>query len=210
MTVSPSTKTYGNIYNELNQFISKNQNMDKLDDAAKEAGYNLLSNVTVTANDQLLGSIKNSRPVIRWAFQNSKGDISEIFECDDKFVIAAIQGTLPEGYRSLESVTPMLKSELIAQKKGEKIVQELSAKNLSSVDAYAQAMNSSADSVKFVSFATRRIAGIGVEPKLNAMVSLAQKDQLSAPVAGNNGVYVFKVYEPVSYTHLTLPTNSLV
>ena len=64
MTVSPSTKTYGNIYNELNQFISKNQNMDKLDDAAKEAGYNLLSNVIVTANDQLLGSIKNSRPVI--------------------------------------------------------------------------------------------------------------------------------------------------
>lgn len=56
-------------------------------------------------------------------------------------------------------------------------------------------MNSSADSVKFVSFATRRIAGIGVEPKLNAMVSLAQKDQLSAPVVGNNGVYVFKVYE---------------
>ena len=106
-------------------------------------------------------------------------------------MIAAIQGTLPEGYRSLESVTPMLKSELIAQKKGEKIAQDLSAKNLSSVDAYAQAM----DSVKFVSFATRRIAGIGVEPKLNAMVSLAQKDQLSAPVVGNNGVYVFKVYE---------------
>ena len=28
-----------------------------------------------------------------------------------------------------------------------------------------------------------------------AMVSLAQKDQLSAPVVGNNGVYVYKVYE---------------
>ena len=194
MTVSPSTKTYGNIYNELNQFISKNHDMNKLDDAAKEAGYNLLSNVTVTANDQLLGSIKNSRPVVRWAFQNKKGDISEIFECDDKFVIAAIQGTLPEGYRSVESVTPMLKSELVAQKKGEKISQDLAAKNLTSVDAYAQAMNSSVDSVKFVSFATRRIAGIGVEPKLNAMVSLAQEGQLSAPVAGNNGVYVFKVY----------------
>ncbi len=110
-------------------------------------------------------------------------------------MIAAVQGSLPEGYRSLESVTPMLKSELIAQKKGEKIAQDLSAKNLNSVDAYAQAMSSSVDSVKFVSFATRRIAGIGVEPKLNAMVSLIQKGQLSAPVAGNNGVYVSKVYE---------------
>lgn len=194
MTVSPSTKTYGNIYNELNQFISKNRDIDKLDDAAKEAGYNLLSNVTVTANDQVLGTIRNSRPVIRWAFQNGKGSISEIFECDNKFVIAAVQGTLPEGYRSLESVTPMLRSELVAQKKGEQISQALAAKNLTSVDAYAQAMGASVDSVKFVSFSTRRIAGIGVEPKLNAMVSLAQKDQVSAPVAGNNGVYVFDVY----------------
>ena len=194
MTVSPSTKTYGNIYNELNQFISKNRDIDKLDDAAKEAGYNLLSNVTVTTNDQVLGTIRNSRPVIRWAFQNGKGSISEIFECDNKFVIAAVQGTLPEGYRSLESVTPMLRSELVAQKKGEQISQALAAKNLTSVDAYAQAMGASVDSVKFVNFSTRRIAGIGVEPKLNAMVSLAQKGQVSAPVAGNNGVYVFDVY----------------
>ncbi len=194
MTVSPSTKTYGNIYNELNQFISKNRDVDKLDDAAKEAGYSLLSNVTVTTNDQVLGTIRNSRPVIRWAFQNGKGSISEIFECDNKFVIAAVQGTLPEGYRSLESVTPMLRSELVAQKKGEQISQALAAKNLTSVDAYAQAMGASVDSVKFVSFSTRRIAGIGVEPKLNAMVSLAQKGQVSAPVAGNNGVYVFDVY----------------
>ncbi len=55
-------------------------------------------------------------------------------------------------------------------------------------------MGSSVDSVKFVNFGTRRIAGIGIEPNLNAMVSMAQVDQVSAPVKGNNGVYVFKVY----------------
>ncbi len=195
MTVSPSTKTYGNIYNELNQFISKNNNMEKLDDAAKEAGYNLLSNVIVTSGDQTLGSVKNSRPVIRWAFQNSKGNISEIFECDDKFVIAAVQGDQKEGYRSLAAMTPVLQAELAAQKKSEMLAQQLAAKNLTSIDAYANAMGSSEDSVKFVNFNTRRIAGIGVEPKLNALISLAQKGQVSAPVAGNNGVYVFEVYE---------------
>lgn len=195
MTVSPSTKTYGNIYNELNQFISKNNNIDKLEEAAKEAGYNLLSNVVVTSADQTLGSVKNSRPVIRWAFQNSKGNISEIFECDDKFVIAAVQGEQKEGYRSLAAMTPVLQSELAAQKKSEMLAQQLAAKNLTSIDAYANAMGSSEDSVKFVNFNTRRIAGIGVEPKLNALISLAQKGQVSPPVAGNNGVYVFEVYE---------------
>lgn len=195
MTVSPSSKTYSNIYNELNQFISKNSDLAKLDDAAKEAGYNLISGVTVTADNQTLGSIKNSRPVIRWAFQNDKGKISEIFECDDKFVIAGVEGTLKEGYRSVASVTPALRAEIAAQKKGEKIAADLKAKNLTSVDAYAEAMGSRVDSVKFINFGTRRIAGIGVEPKMNAMVSIAEVGQLSEPVVGNNGVYVFKVYD---------------
>lgn len=194
MTVSPSSKTYSNIYNELNQFLSKNNTMAKLEENAKEAGYNLVSDVTVSGADQTLGGIKNSRPVIRWAFQGDKGDVSEIFECNDKFVVAAIQNQLPEGYRSVDMAAPSLRAELVNQKKGEKIAAELAAKNLTSVDAYAQAMNSSVDSVKFVSFGTGRISGIGVEPKLNALVSLAQVDQVSAPVEGNNGVYVFKVY----------------
>ena len=194
MTVSPSSKTYSNIYNELNQFISNNHSLEKLTANAKEAGYNLVSDATVTKDDQLLGSVQNSRQVIRWASQNDKGAISEIFECNDKFVVAAMKGSLDEGYRPVELVAAPLKAELIAQKKGEQIAAALAAKNLTSVEAYAEAMGAKVDSVKFVNFATRRISGIGIEPNLNAAVAMAQVDQVSAPVKGNNGVYVFKVY----------------
>ncbi len=194
MAVSPSSKTYSKLYNDLNQFIANNQDIDKLDAAAKEAGYNVSTNQTVTADNQMLGMIKNSRPVIRWAFQNDKGAISEIFECDDKFVIAAVEGSISEGYRPLSMVSDALKREIIAQKKGDQIASELSAKNLTTVEAYAEAMDAHVDTVKFVNFGTRRISGIGVEPKLNAAVAMAQVDQVSAPVKGNNGVYVFKVY----------------
>lgn len=194
MQVSPSSKTYSNIYNDLNQFVSKNNNMDKLDEAAKEAGYNLVSNVTVTAADQNIGFIQNSRPVIRWAFEHDKGNISEIFECDNKFIVAAVQGRLKEGYRSLQAVSSSLKSELINQKKGEQIVQDLASKNLTTLEAYSGVMNGSVDSVKFVNFGTQRIAGLGMEPKLNAYISLSKVNEVSAPIAGLNGVYVFKVY----------------
>lgn len=195
MTVSPSSKTYSNLYNDLNQYISNHGNVATLDETAREAGYNVISDYTVNASDQMIGTIRNSRPVIRWAFENKKGKISEIFECDDKFVVTAVQGTIPEGYRSLSSVESALRSELITRKKGEIITRELAGKNLNSVDAYAQAMGANVDSVKFVSFGTRRITNIGVEPKLNAIISLTPVNQVSAPVAGNNGVYVFQVTE---------------
>jgi len=46
----------------------------------KEAGYNLISGATVTTDDQLLGSIKNSRPVIRWAAFSSNLAIELFFD----------------------------------------------------------------------------------------------------------------------------------
>ena len=105
-----------------------------------------------------------------------------------------VEKYFPAAAKERIMVAPALRAELAAQKKGDKIAQELAAKNLTSVEAYAETMGSSVDSVKFVNFGTRRIAGIGIEPNLNAMVSMAQVDQVSAPVKGNNGVYVFKVY----------------
>lgn len=195
MTVSPSSKTYSNIYNEMNKYLSANSDIKKMDETAKKAGYSIFSDVTITGADQMIGTIKNSRQVVRWAFQNDKeGSVSEIFECEDKFVIAAVQESLPEGYAPVKKVAPALKAELIAQKKGEKIAADLAAKNISSLEGYAQAMGSRIDSVKFVSFGTRRITGIGVEPKVNAVVAMTPVGQLTAPVKGNNGVYVLKVY----------------
>ncbi len=193
MAVSPSSKTYSNLYNELNSYVSQNNTAAKFEENAQESGYNLSKDVTVGKNDQTLGFIRNSRPVIRWAFQTEKGKISDIFECDDKFVVAVVQGTVPEGYRSLASVTPMLQNELRAEKKGAMIVDELKAKNLNSLEAYAQAMNSKVDSVKFVGFDTQRISGIGLEPKINAIASLSEVGQLSQPIAGTGGVYVLQV-----------------
>lgn len=193
MGVSPSSKTYSDLYNELNQYLSNNGTTAKFEENAQEAGYNLIKDVTVGKNDQTLGFIRNSRPVVRWAFQTDKGKISEIFESDDKFVAAVVKGTIPEGYRSLASVTPLLENEIRAQKKGEMIVSDLTAKNISSMSSYADAMSGRVDSVRFVGFNTTRISGIGNEPKINAVASVSNVGQISSPIAGNNGVYVIQV-----------------
>lgn len=193
MAVSPSSVTYSNLYNNLNQYLSTNNTQDKFEENAQEAGFSLIKDATVTKNDQTIGFLGNSRQVVRWSFETDKGKVSDIFECDDKFIAAVMKGTIPEGYRSLASVTPQLENELRSQKKGEMIVQDLKSKNPGSLSAYAQAMNSKVDSVKFVGFNTSRISGIGIEPKLNAIAFASPAGQMSQPVAGTNGVYVLEV-----------------
>ena len=195
-TVTPSSATRSLLYNSLNQFIANNNTIEKMTAAAEENGYILNTNVRLASTDMIIGnSITGARQVIRWAFNNKKGQISEIHECDDKFVVAAHKGRLPKGYQSLESVTPYLQDEIIFKKKGELIAANLKAKNLSSIPAYAEAMSANPDTVKFITMATSRITNIGVEPKLNALVTYSPLNAVSEPVVGNNGVYVFEVID---------------
>jgi len=55
-------------------------------------------------------------------------------------------------------------------------------------------MGSVIDTVRFINMNTSRITGIGLEPILNTKVTYAPLNQISEPIAGNNGVYVFNVF----------------
>ena len=194
LSVTPGTKTYSSLYNGLNQFISLNNSVEKIEAEAREAGYILNSNVSITADDRYLGMIFDARPVIRWVFDSKKkGEISGIFELNNHYVVAARKEILPKGYQSLQSVAPILRSELAAKLKGEEIVKELKTKNLRSIEEYAGAIETRVDTVRYIDFATSRITGIGTEPALNAHITFAQPHTVSEPVIGNNGVYVFSV-----------------
>lgn len=191
--VTPSENTYNKLYNDLNKYISENSTLDKFKSAASESGYVCQPDFPVRTTDQRIGIINNSRPIVRWAFEHKKGSISEIFDCQDKFVVAAVENEITKGFSPLNSVSDILKRSLLNEKKGEKIVADLKARNLTDMQQYSDAMRSPVQSVKFVSFGTSTIAGIGTEPVLNQKAPLAEIGKISEPTVGKNAVYVFKV-----------------
>ncbi|MDR0680688.1 MAG: SurA N-terminal domain-containing protein [Dysgonamonadaceae bacterium] len=193
--VIPSQDTKTRLYNELSQFISSNHSLSALRENAGKANYNIQTDVEITKNQINIGGIRNTRQVIQWAFNSKKGDISDIYECQNAeyFVVAAIENSLKEGYRPLASISEILKRELINEKKGEKLVADLKEKGFNRLEQYAEAMNTTPQSVKFVTFATSNISGIGAEPILNVTATNASAGEISGPYAGKNRVYVFSV-----------------
>ena len=206
-TVTPSSSTRSQLYNTLNQFIAQNNSVEKIEAAATGQGYVITPGVRVASTDVFVGSVSGARQLVRWAFNNKKGQISDITECDDKFVVAMHKGKLPEGYQSLASVTPQLREEIANQKKSEEFAAQLRSKNLSSISAYAQEMGTTLDTVKFITMATQRIANIGTEPKLNAFVTYAPMNIVQQPVAGSMGVYIFEVINRTNDQHLYVEEN---
>jgi peptidyl-prolyl cis-trans isomerase D len=193
--VIPSQDTKTRLYNELSQFISSNHSLAALRENAGKANYNIQTDVEITKDQINIGGIQSTRQIIQWAFNNKKGDISDIYECQNAeyFVVAAIENSLKEGYRPLASVSEILKRELINEKKGAKLVADLKGKDFNRLEQYAEAMNTTPQSVKFVTFATSNISGIGVEPVLNAAVTNASVGEVSGPYAGKSRVYLFTV-----------------
>jgi peptidyl-prolyl cis-trans isomerase D len=193
IAVTPSSTTRNNLYNALNQFIATNNTIEKLESAYQESGYDLMKDVRIFTTDEQIGTVTGARRVVQWVFNGKKGQVSEIIDCNDKYVIAANKGIIPEGYQSLASVEPQLRSYLVAQKKGEEIAANLKGKNLTTIADYAEEIGAIPDTVRFITMSTSRIANIGYEPKLNALVTYSPLNKVSEPVVGDNGVYVFEV-----------------
>lgn len=208
MPVIVSDKTQNSVDNELNQFVAENGNVQNFDNAALTKGYNIISNAVVSPSDMLLGQVAGSRQVISWAFNNKVGSVKKFDNLTNKRIIAVVKNEISGDYMPVSEVSGMLKAELINDKKAEKIIADLKAKNLTSLDGYAQAIAGRVDTVNFVTFQTNNISGVGYEPLLNVYAKHGQVNKLEAPKKGKSGVYVIDVTSKTENTATFDPAQS--
>lgn len=196
MPVVVSDQTLAGIDNELNEFVAKNSDGKNFVAAANEKGYNLSQDFLITGSLPGIGQIRGSRQVINWAFNEKVGSVKK-FDLSDYKIVALINSKIDAGYIPLSEVSDILKDELIKDKKAEKMITDMKAKNLTSLDAYADALESKVDTAKFVTFNTPNITNIGRETALNVYAGVGQLNKLEGPVKGDNGVLVMNIYNRV-------------
>ena len=199
MPVIPSERTTNNVDNELNQFISHPDVGTRFNEMAIERGYMIMPNMSVAANDFGLFAgmtpIPGSRQVITWAANERRMGSVRRFDLPNMRIVAQVTEVVPAGFMPLSEVQSAIRMRLTHERKAEHLISQLNAQNLTSLDAFADAMNSRVDTVRFVNFNTRNIMGVGQEPTLNAVAGFAPLNTIQGPMAGNMGVYVAKAIE---------------
>lgn len=193
MPVVPSDKTSNNIDNKLNQLVSNTEISNKFNELAAENGYMVMPSMTYSTNDFSLGQIPGSRQVITWAANEKEKGAVRKFDLTNLRIVARVDEFIPAGITPLSEVSESIKSRLINEKKAEKIIADLSQKNISSLEDYAEEMNAIVDTVRFVNFTTQNITGVGFEPVINSVASFGPIGQNVGPMKGNLGVYVANV-----------------
>lgn len=196
--VTPSTQTFQDYYTQASKFASENQDYELFKQAVIDQKLSKKT-ASVKEDDREVTGLKFSRGLIRAAYKANVGDVlvnhegSTIFEFDDKFVIAALVNATEEGISPFEDVK--IRVELAARK--EKKAEMLLAKAKEAMaekdfTALATKLNSEVNDATGVSFSTYSVPGLGMEPAVVGTAASLVKDEVSAPVKGNSGVYIVK------------------
>ena len=204
--VEPSGVTVSNIYNIAKQFAAELTGAD-FHTRAAEKGYQVRTAADLQTTAEKIADITNSRQIIRWAFENKKGKVSDVYECGESFVVVAVTGSAEKGYRPYEELSTQLRTELVYDKKAAKIGSNLSehlAKN-PSLEALGAAVQTEVKTAENVSFSGYMFGGAGYEPRVIGRTIGTEINKISNPIQGSAGVYVV---QPISKTDSEFPFNA--
>ncbi len=199
--IVPSQTTINKIYNEARSFAANVNNQADFDKSV--SNFNLSKRIaTLNKNDKNIAGMENARELVRQAYlASTPGDVilnnegSNIFDSGNKFTVAILTDIQEEGVAPINSVASTIKRELIRKKKAEILEKELQTAigGSESLLSVAQKAGLDVKDASDISFNSFQIPGAGIEPRVIAAAAATEQGKLSAPIEGNQGVYVLLV-----------------
>ena len=194
-TIDFSKDTYSEAYNKFSQYVSENKTIADLEKNAAKFGFRVQERKDLFNSEHNVVGLRSTREAMKWIFDAKDGEVSPLYECgnNDNLLVVALTGIHPVGYRSLDAVKEMVKSEVLRDKKFEQIKAKFAG--VADIEA-AKAKGARIDSVNQVTFsAPVFVQATGAsEPALSGAIAASKQGEFSKSlVKGNGGAYLFKV-----------------
>jgi len=163
--------------------INSENNLEKFDELAEKEHLTKKIATEITPETEIIAGVDNPDAVIRWIYKDEtkKGSVSEPFQDGDIFIVAAVTEVREEGTAPFEMVKEDVIAKVRKEKKGEMFAEEM--QDITNFDKIA----------KNISFSSSRLNDDGIEYAVIATATQLEKDKISKPIIGENGVYVLKV-----------------
>ncbi|WP_421920622.1 peptidylprolyl isomerase [Marinifilum sp.] len=199
--VEASNKTIQEAYAKARTFAGNNLSKDAFLKSISEQNLQRRT-ANLKKDTKNIPGLENSRELVRAAYQTDdmeslllNNDQSAVFEFGDKFVVAILSDIKEEGFSKINDVANTIRREIRKEKKAEQMMAELSknSQGAQSLLSVAQKENLEVKNASDISFSSFQIPGAGIEPNVISTASLIEKGEISAPIKGNQGVYMLVV-----------------
>lgn len=188
-----SDKTYNAKYDILNRILGAGGKFEDMVAAAEKEGFVAIKHEAISTSTPQLATVPASRSLVSWALNADEGAITDkVYRIgSDYLVIAANNKHFDAGVLPLSQVKEQIQARLSAEKRANNLVEQLTKKNLATLEAYAEELNVAVDTLVGVNYFVRGSEGAA----FNGKVMTTPIGQLSKPFAAGTEVMVVK---PVS------------
>ncbi len=205
--IAPSEKTIQDVFAVANKFAAENENTIKFNESVVKQGLNKRTADKLKAMEYSVLGVKDSREIVRWAYdeKTKKNSVSQVFDVDNKYVIATLKEIKPAGIATLEQVKPYIETVVKREKKAQQLIDKMNVEIGKTKDpiVLAEQFKSKVDTVANFNFGAYNLFNYGPELSVIGNISNMKPGQVSKPLKGEMGVYV------VYYDQFTpaTPTN---
>lgn len=172
-------------------FASSAKGSKEFNDNAAKLAKPILSATEIKQNDFTVGTMANTRSLVRWIYENKEGAVSDPTEVGDQIIVAMVTNVNKAGLMGANEARPLVEG-LIRNDKKAKIIIETKMKG-SSLEEIAKSSGSSILRADSLSFGSGFINGVGNEPKIvGAAFNKAVQGKVADLIAGSSGVFAVK------------------
>jgi peptidyl-prolyl cis-trans isomerase D len=184
-----STETDNTASNAASQFAATSRNQKDFEANAKKQNLPVLPSQEFGQNDFSIPGLGESRELVRWAYDNKPGEVSEPMDVNDNYIVAIITSVSPKGLATPSAVRQSVEPIIRNEKKAQLIIaRQIKGATLDEIAKNAKQTVQQADSIAFSAFI---VPGVGNEPQfIGAAFNKQLLNKVSTPIAGHSGVFV--------------------
>ncbi len=161
---------------------------------AERSGYTVQEAVA-TEGTPFISGLGQNRIILNELQQTRRGNVSDVIETEDQFIVFHVDEVIPEGTRPLEEVRSQVESLVRDKKRRELLTTRVSEmlEGNETLEQLAEAGGKNIQSAERIRLNAATVPGAGREPKIVGAAFALPEGQVSSAIAGNNAVFVMMV-----------------
>jgi peptidyl-prolyl cis-trans isomerase D len=193
--IAPSDATANEAYRKAETFATNLSGAAEFEKEAKGDDLNILESKNLTAGERRIGTLGDARQIVQWLFRDaSEGEVSDIFDLQDQYVVAVMTGETEKGYRPLESIRNEIMPEVRKKTQATVIINKLKA-STGTLEEIANAYGNDAGvySSSDLKLSSNTLPTAGFDPKAVGLAFGLEDGKRSQPFGGENGVLIIEM-----------------
>ena len=190
--VTPSNKTFDAVFAKASAFYASNGSSSSFMKATESDEYVKLTANNVKVGDKNINGLQNVRELVRWAYNNEEGTVSEPKQFENLFIVAHLADVREDGIASMEEVSLEVELGATKKKKAALLIEEM--QGILNLDELAEKTGANIQTSTNVNFAAYSIPGLGQEfPVIGSVATIPEGKITNTPIEGQTGIFVVLV-----------------